>query len=88
MTLRGFVALGLIAAAAVAPAFAEGAKSAVHVSAEVVRSCRVTTDRPQVSVTCSSPSQSVQVSHAGATPVAPTTATQSPASVESITIDF
>jgi len=91
MTLRGLVASALIAAAAVAPALAEGGKSPVRVSAEVVRSCRVTTDQPQVSVTCGSRSQSVQISHAGATPVAPTTAAgsvASSASVESVTIHF
>ena len=91
MTLRGLVASGLIAAGAVAPALAEGTKSPVRVSTEVVRSCRVTTDQPQVSVTCSSRSQSMQVSLAGATPVARTAAAQpaaSPAAVQSVTIHF
>ena len=91
MTLRELVASGLIAAAAVAPVVAEGAKASVRVSTEVVRSCRVTTDQPQVSVTCSSRSQSVLVTQTGATPVATTTAAPSAASptpVGSVTIHF
>jgi hypothetical protein len=78
MTLRGFAASCLLAAAAVAPALADAGKAPVQVSVQVVRSCRVTTDQPQVSVTCSTGAQPVQVTYAGAPAV----------SAPSVTIHF
>ncbi len=94
MTLRRLLASGLIAAAAVAPALADGGKAPVRVSTEVIRSCRVTTvttDQPQVAVTCGSRPQSVQVSYTTAASASRAVAAQtpaSPASVESVIIHF
>jgi hypothetical protein len=65
MTLRAVVASGVLAVVAVAPVRADGNKAAVGVSAQVVRSCRVTSDQPQVSVNCGSRPQPVQVTVEG-----------------------
>ena len=77
------VASGLLAAM-VAPVQADGAKAPLQVSAQVVRSCRVTSEQPQVSVNCGSRPQTLQVTYDDApmllqsviapTPVAPATA--------------
>jgi len=74
----------------VAPALADGGKTLVGVSAQVVRSCRVTTDQPKVSVNCGTRPQPVQVSYAGATPVERVTDTTAaaPASATTVTIHF
>ncbi len=77
-------------AAAVAPATAEGGRAPVRVSVQVVRSCRVTTDR-QVSVDCGTRPQPIQVSATGVPPVARTVTDHTavaPASVHSVTIHF
>jgi hypothetical protein len=91
MTLRGLVASGLVAAAAMTPVLADSGKASVRISTEVVRSCRVTTDQPEVSVDCGTRTQSVQVSYAGATPVERAVADQvpvPPASATTVTIHF
>jgi len=77
------VASGLLATL-VAPLQADGAKAPLQVSAQVVRSCRVTSEPSQVSVNCGSRPQTVQVTYDAAplvlqsmnapTPVAPATA--------------
>lgn len=66
MTLRALVGSGLLAVGAVAPALADNAQGAIQISAQVVRSCRVATDQPQVSVTCGARPQPVQVTYEGA----------------------
>ena len=91
MTLRAFVVSGLLTAATTVPVLADDAKAPVQVSVQVVRSCRITTDQPQVAVDCGTASQPAQVSSSqakpadltltGPTPVAP-------ASVATITIHF
>ena len=91
MTLRSLVAWGLLAGVVVAPAFADGGKAPLQVSTHVVRSCRVTTDQPQVSVNCGARPQPVQVSYSGAAPVQRTVTDQTtvaPASASTVTIHF
>jgi len=85
------VASGLVAAATVAPALADGAKTPMQVSAHVVRSCRVTSDQPQVSVNCGSRPQPLQVTYDDAPVVlrsvsAPTAV--APATARLVTIHF
>ena len=90
MTLRALVVSGLLIAAAAVPMLADDAKSPVHVSVQVVRSCRVTTDQ-QVSVNCGTGAQPAQVSYGQAKPADRTLAGQTqvaPASVATITIHF
>lgn len=84
MTVRALVVSGLLTAASVVSVSADEVNAPVNVSVQVVRSCRVTTDQPQVSVNCGTASQPVQVSAGeaglagrtvtGQTPVAPTSA--------------
>jgi hypothetical protein len=68
MTLRALVASGVLAIVAVAPVRADGNKAALSVSAQVVRSCRVTSDQSQVSVNCGSRPQPVRVTVEGGLP--------------------
>lgn len=89
MTLRDLVTSGLLATALVAPVWADDAR--VQVSVQVVRSCRVTTDQPQVSVNCGTASQPVQVSAGEAKPSGRTVTGQTPvvpASAATVTIHF
>ncbi|MBK5299513.1 MAG: hypothetical protein JJE40_20385 [Vicinamibacteria bacterium] len=91
MPLRAIAASGLLAAALVAPALADGGKAPVRVSAEVVRSCRVKTDQTQVSVTCGASPQPVRVSYAGGGSAEPLVAAHpavAPVSATSVTIHF
>jgi hypothetical protein len=91
MTFRILVASGLVVAAIVTPVLADSGKASVRISTEVVRSCRVTTDQPQVSVNCGTQSQPVQVSYARApqSDIAPTGHTSAaPSSPTSVTIQF
>ena len=91
MTPRGLVVSGLLVVASIAPALADGGKAPVRVSAEVVRSCRVTTDQTQVSVTCGASPQPVRVSYAAGAEAEPTTTAQpavAPVSATTVTIHF
>ena len=91
MTLRDLVTSGLLATSLVAPVWADDGKAQVQVSVQVVRSCRVTTDQPQVSVNCGTVTQPVQVSAGEATPAEPTVTGQTavaPASTATVTIHF
>lgn len=91
MKPRGYVALGLLLGGIVAPVLADDAKAPLSVSAQVVRSCRVTSDQPQVSVDCGTRPQPVQVSDSGSAPVSRTVTNRTdvaPASASSVTIHF
>jgi len=90
MTPRVWVVSGLLLAVGTT-ALADGARATLGVSARVVRSCRVTTDQPQVSVDCGTRPQPIQVSHSGGAAVARTVTDRTevaPASVSSVTIHF
>ena len=90
MTLRALAVSGLLIAAAAVPMLADDAKWTVHVSVQVVRSCRVTTDQ-QVSVNCGTGAQPAQVSYGQAKPADRTLAGQTqvaPASATTVTIHF
>ena len=88
---RCLAASGLLVAAAVAPAMAGDSQAPLQVSAQVVRSCRVTSDQPQVQVYCGSRPQAVQVSYDKA-PVAQHSASAptsvAPATARTVTIHF
>jgi hypothetical protein len=95
MTLRAvsrcLAASGLLVAATVVSAVAGDSQAPLHVSAQVVRSCRVTSDQPQVQVNCGSRPQAVQVSYDQAPAVlysasAPTSV--APATARTVTIQF
>jgi hypothetical protein len=95
MTLRTvsrcLAASGLLVAATVAPAVAGDSQAPLQVSAQVVRSCRVTSDQPQVQVNCGSRPQSLRITYDTA-PVparsvsAPTSVT--PTTARTVTIQF
>ncbi len=91
MTLRALVVSGLLIAATAVPMLADDAKAPLHVSVQVVRSCRVTSDQAQVSVDCGKGAQPAQVSSGGAPLAERTLAGQtpvSPATVSTVTIHF
>ena len=91
MTPRVWVVSGLLLAGLATTVLADSAKATLGVSARVVRSCRVTTDQPQVSVNCGTRPQPIQVSHSGGAAVARTVTDRTevaPASVSSVTIHF
>ena len=91
MTLRALIISGLLIAATAVPMLADDARAPVRVSVQVVRSCRVTSDQPQVSVDCGMQAQPAQVRSGGA-PLAERTLTGqtpvSPATVPTVTIHF
>lgn len=91
MTPRLWVVSGLLLAATATAVLADGAKASLGVAAQVVRSCRVTTDQPRVAVDCGTRPQPIQVSHSGSATMARTVTDRTdvaPASVSSVTIDF
>lgn len=96
MTPRVWVVSGLLLAATATAVLAttvlaDGSKASIGVSAQVVRSCRVTTDQPQVSVDCGTRPQPIQVSRSGAATVSRTVTGRTevaPATVSSVTIHF
>ena len=91
MTARVWVVSGLLLSAPASAVLADSAKASLGVSAQVVRSCRVTTDQPQVSVDCGPRPQPILVSHSGGAIVARTVTDRTdvgPASASSVTIDF
>lgn len=91
MTPRVWAVSGLLLAAAATTALADGAKISLNVSAQVVRSCRVTTDPRQVTVDCGTRPQMVKVSYSGRGSVARTVTDRTeigPASTSSVTLDF
>ena len=88
---RCLAAFGLLVAPMVAPAMADDSKAQLQVSAQVVRSCRVTSDQPQVQVTCGSRPQAVQVSYDKAPVVlrsANASTSVAPATARTVTIQF
>jgi hypothetical protein len=91
MTLRYLIASGLLAAVTVAPVTADAGQGSLQVSAQVVRSCRVTSEQPQVSVNCGSRPQTLHVTYDQAQGVpqsvsAPTAV--APATARTVTIHF
>lgn len=82
--MRHLLAASGLLATLIASIQADGAKAPLQVSAQVVRSCRVTSEQPQVSVNCGSRPQTLHVTYDNApvvlqsvsapTPVAPATA--------------
>ena len=91
MTLRYLVASGLLGAATVAPAMAGDGKAPLRVSAQVVRSCRVTSEQPQVSVDCGTRPQTVLITYDEAqgslrSVSAPTTV--APTAARTVTVHF
>jgi hypothetical protein len=90
MTRRYLVVWGLLAAT-VTPAMADDAKAPLRVSAQVVRSCRVTSDQPQVSVNCGSRPQTLHVTYDDAPVVLRSVSAPisvAPATARTVTIHF
>lgn len=91
MTPRVWVVSGLLLAGPATAVCADGAKASLGVSAQVVRSCRVTTDQPQVSVDCGTRPQPILVSHSGGATVARTVTDRTdvaPGTASLVTIHF
>jgi hypothetical protein len=95
MTLRTvslcLVVSGLLVTATVASAVADDSNASLQVSAQVVRSCRVTSDQPHVQVNCGSRPQAMQVTYdqpreAQPSAIAPTSV--APATARTVTIHF
>ena len=70
---------------------AADSQSPLQVSAQVVRSCRVTSDQPQVQVNCGSRPQSLRITYDNA-PVAPRSVSAptsvAPTTARTVTIHF
>ena len=91
MTFGRLVIFSALATGIVVPLGADSAKGTLQISAQVVRSCRVTTGDPQVSVNCGTRAQPVQVSYSGAAPAARTLTgptAVAPTSATTVTINF
>jgi hypothetical protein len=91
MTFGRLVISGTLVMGSVVCLGADSASGTVQISAQVVRSCRVTTGEPQVSVNCGTKDQPVQVSYSGAAPAARTVTgptAVAPASAATVTINF
>jgi hypothetical protein len=91
MSVRHLLAAAALAALPALSLAAQTARAPVHISVQVVRSCRVMTTAPQVSVDCGRRPQAVEVRQDQSAPTRRTisAATEvAPSSARTVTVDF